>query len=30
MIETHMQPVQRIGQCIKTTAKVYCIGMGQR
>nr|DAK38827.1 MAG TPA: hypothetical protein [Caudoviricetes sp.]DAO92101.1 MAG TPA: hypothetical protein [Caudoviricetes sp.] len=30
MIEAHMQPVQRIGQCIKTTAKVYCVGMGQR
>nr|DAN36877.1 MAG TPA: hypothetical protein [Caudoviricetes sp.] len=30
MIEAHMQPVQRIGQCIKATAKVYRVGMGQR
>nr|DAN76209.1 MAG TPA: hypothetical protein [Caudoviricetes sp.] len=25
-----MQPIQRIGQCIKATTKVYCFGMGQR
>nr|DAK28339.1 MAG TPA: hypothetical protein [Caudoviricetes sp.]DAM36108.1 MAG TPA: hypothetical protein [Caudoviricetes sp.] len=30
MIEAHMQPFQRAGQCTKATAKVYCVGMGQR
>nr|DAW57623.1 MAG TPA: hypothetical protein [Caudoviricetes sp.] len=25
-----MQPIQRAGQCPKTTAKVYCFRMGER